>query len=96
MVTTNSTRRFWYTMNYPWLQDGEEILSAVADVETDHEESPTFLVVDYAIDSAAKQVRFLAGGGVDLYQYHVHLTITTSLGQVAKDCVVFNIDDGEC
>jgi hypothetical protein len=88
------TERKLYSIDYePWLDDGETVASVVYEVaETT---TPPLLISEQTIAPGSLRAVFFVEGGVDQQQYQVLVTMTTSVGQIKEDFILFNVDAPE-
>lgn len=89
-LTPNEKKQ--YTIEYAeWLNNAETILSktfVVQDVTV-----PPLVVSGDTIDVSGTLIAFFVNGGVDEQIYDVIVKITTSLGQIKEDHVIWNVRD---
>lgn len=92
-VNLSPTQKRIFRINYPWLRDGETVVTAVPEVEPN---DGLFTVTDLIISVAGDYVQFKASGnGVALNgsEYSVTITADTSDGQTNDDCIAYQIED---
>jgi len=77
-----------YIVDYSqWLGANEIIESFSITVGT--VTTPPLNVTEQAVSTDGKSISFFVGGGVDGTTYEVQLVITTSLGQIKNDQIIY-------
>jgi hypothetical protein len=74
-----------------WLEEGERIVGVVATVLP--VTSPPFVVDTIVIGPDSDRFAYYAHGGVDGEDYTATVTITTSVGQVREDELLFGVKE---
>jgi hypothetical protein len=89
-----STERRKRLLDYTdWLEDGETISSVSATAVPDAEDAAALVVSGIVIDPDGKKFAYFVEDGEDTVEYTVNFSVTTSLGQIREDEVVFEIED---
>lgn len=82
-----------FRINYPWLRDGETVVTAVPTVEP---ADGLFTVTDLFIAADGQSVQFKASGNdvaLPGSSYMVTIVVETSDGQTNDDCIEYQITE---
>ncbi|RKX47797.1 MAG: hypothetical protein DRP64_00075 [Verrucomicrobia bacterium] len=92
-VNLSTVQKRIFRINYPWLRDGETVVSAVPTVEPN---DGLFTVSDLIIGVDGDYVQFKASGNGVVEggsEYTVSVVVDTSDGQTNDDCLEYQIED---